>query len=143
MSANAPCKQSSRTARIVEVHPAPQVADEDNDPTMDRDPVAPVGGPPGDDGPGGDPGDDDPNDLSNDNEDNDNEVEDLSRPVLPDQELTKGGSAITSGCQQCARAMKLRYITWWWQSHERKLTGFGNGFGRCLVSVSTSRRESE
>ena len=31
----------------------------------------------------------------------------LSRPVLPDWELTKGGSAIMSGCQQCARAMKL------------------------------------
>ena len=58
MSANAPRKQSSCTARIVEVHPALQVADEDDDPTMDRDLVAPVGGPPGDDGPGGDPGDD-------------------------------------------------------------------------------------
>ena len=31
----------------------------------------------------------------------------LSRPVLPDRELMKGGSAITSGCQQRARAMKL------------------------------------
>ena len=31
----------------------------------------------------------------------------VSRPVLPDWELTKGGSAIVSGCQQCARAKKL------------------------------------
>ena len=68
MSTNAPREQSSRTARIVEVHPAPQVADEDDDPTMDRDPVAPIGGPPGDDGPGGDPGDDDPNNPFNDDE---------------------------------------------------------------------------
>ena len=67
----------------------------------------------------------------------------VSRPVLPDRELTKGGSAITSGCQQRARAMKLRYVAWWWRSRERKLTGFGSGFGRCLVSVSTSRRGSE
>ena len=28
----------------------------------------------------------------------------LSRPVLPGQDLTKGGSAIASGCQQRARA---------------------------------------
>ena len=62
MSANAPREQSSCTAHIMEVHPTLQVADEDNDPTMDRDPVAPVGGPPGDDSPGGDPGDDNPND---------------------------------------------------------------------------------
>ena len=41
MSANAPHKQSSCMARIVEVHPVLQVADEDNDPTMDCDPVAP------------------------------------------------------------------------------------------------------
>ena len=67
----------------------------------------------------------------------------VSRPVLPDQELTKGGSAIMSGCQQHARAMKLRYVAWWWQSCERKPTRFGNGFGHCLASVSTSRRESE
>ena len=31
----------------------------------------------------------------------------VSRLVLPDRELMKGGSAITSGCQQRARAMKL------------------------------------
>ena len=55
-------------ARIVEVHPVLQVANEDNDPTMDRDLVTPVGGLPGDDGPGGDPGDDDPNDPFNDDE---------------------------------------------------------------------------
>ena len=67
----------------------------------------------------------------------------LSRPVLPDRELTKGGSAITSGCQQRARAMKLRYVAWWWRSRERKPTGFGSGFGRCLASVSTSRQGSE
>ena len=67
----------------------------------------------------------------------------VSRPVLPDRELTKGGSAITSGCQQCARAMKLRYVAWWWRSRERKLTGFGSGFGHCLASVSTSRQGSE
>ena len=83
MSANAPREQSSRTACIVEVHPAPQVADEDDDPTMDRDPVAPVGGPPGDDGPGGDPGDDDPNDPFNDDEDDDNEVEDQLNQLDP------------------------------------------------------------
>ena len=83
MSANAPRKQSSRTARIMEVHPAPQVADKDNDPTMDRDPVAPVGGPPGDNSPGGDPGDDDPNDPFNDNEDNDNKVEDQLNQLDP------------------------------------------------------------
>ena len=67
----------------------------------------------------------------------------MSRPVLPDRELTKGGSAITSGCQQHARAMKLQYVAWWWRSRERKPTGFRNGFGRCLASVSMSRRESE
>ena len=67
----------------------------------------------------------------------------LSRPVLPDRELTKGGSAITSGCQQRARAMKLRYVAWWRWSRERKPTGFGNGFGRCLASVSMSRQGSE
>ena len=67
----------------------------------------------------------------------------MSRPVLPDRELTKGGSAITSGCQQRAQAMKLRYVAWWWQSRERKPTRFGSGFGRCLASVSTSRRGSE
>ena len=67
----------------------------------------------------------------------------LSRPVLPDRELTKGGSAIMLGCQQRARAMKLRYVAWWWRSRERKPTRFGNGFGCCLASVSTSRRESE
>ena len=79
MSANAPHEQSSRTARIVEVHPALQVADEDDDPTMDRDPVAPVGGPPGDDGPSGDPGDDDPNNPFND----DDEVEDQLNQLDP------------------------------------------------------------
>ena len=79
MSANAPHEQSSRMARIMEVHPALQVADEDDDPTMDRDPVAPVGGPPGDDGPGGDPGDDDPNDPFN----NDDEVEDQLNQLDP------------------------------------------------------------
>ena len=31
-----------------------------------------------------------------------NGVGSVSRPVLPDWELTKGGSAITSGCQQRA-----------------------------------------
>ena len=67
----------------------------------------------------------------------------MSRPVLPNWELTKGGSAITSGCQQRARVMKLRYVAWWWRSRERKPTGFGNGFGRCLASASTSRRGSE
>ena len=67
----------------------------------------------------------------------------VSRPVLPDRELTKGGSVISSGCQQHARVMKLRYVAWWWRSRERKPTGFGNGFGRCLASVSTSRRGSE
>ena len=44
MSSNAPCEQSSHTAHIVEVHPTLQVADEDNDPTMDHDPVTPAGG---------------------------------------------------------------------------------------------------
>ena len=83
MSANAPREQSSRTARIVEVHPAPHVADEDDDPTMDRDPVAPIGGPPGDDGPGGDPGDDDPNDPFNDDKDDDDEVEDQLNQLDP------------------------------------------------------------
>ena len=68
MSANAPRKQSSCTAHIMEVHPAPQVANEDDNPTMDCDPVAPAGGPPSDDGPGGDPGDDDPNDPFNNDE---------------------------------------------------------------------------
>ena len=82
MSANAPRKQSSRTARIVEVHLAPQVANEDDNPTMDRDPVAPIGGPPGDDGPGSDPGDDDPNDLFNDDEDNDDKVEDQLNQLI-------------------------------------------------------------
>ena len=70
-------------------------------------------------------------------------VECMSRPVLPNRELTKGGSAIRSGCQQRARAMKLQYVAWWWRSRERKPTGFGSGFGRCLASVSTSRRGSE
>ena len=79
MSANAPREQSSRTARIVEVHPAPHVANEDDDPTMDCDPVAPVGGPPGDDGPGGDPGDDDPNNPFND----DDKVEDQLNQLDP------------------------------------------------------------
>ena len=51
----------------------------------------------------------------------------------------KGGSVKASGCQQRARAMRLRYIVWWWRSHERKPTRFGNGFGRCLASVSTSQ----
>ena len=83
MSTNAPREQSSCTARIVEVHPALQVADEDNNPTMDRDPVAPTGGPPGDDGPGGDPGDDDLNDLFNDNEDDNDEVEDQLNQLDP------------------------------------------------------------
>ena len=55
MSANAPHEQSSRMACIVEVHPMLQVADEDDDPTMDRDPVAPAGGLPGDDSPSSDP----------------------------------------------------------------------------------------
>ena len=45
MSINAPREQSSRTAHIVEVHPTLQVANEDDDPTMDHDPVAPAGGP--------------------------------------------------------------------------------------------------
>ena len=67
----------------------------------------------------------------------------LSRPVLPNRELTKGGSAIASGCQQSAQAMKLWYVAWWWWSRERKPTRFGNGFGRCLASVSMSRRGSE
>ena len=35
------------------------------------------------------------------------EFDALSRLVLPNRELMKGGSVITSGCQQCARAMKL------------------------------------
>ena len=83
MSANAPREQSSRTARVVEVHPMLQVADKDDDPTMDRDLVAPVGGLPGDDGPGGDPGDDDLNDLFNDNKDNDDEVEDQLNQLDP------------------------------------------------------------
>ena len=83
MSANAPREQSSRTARIVEVHPTPQVADEDDDPTMDRDLVAPVGGPPGDDGPGSDPVDDDPNDPFNDNNNNNNKVEDQLNQLDP------------------------------------------------------------
>ena len=69
--------------------------------------------------------------------------EGLSKPVLPDRELTKGGSAIVSGCQQCARARKLRYVAWWWQLREWKPTVFGNGFGRCLTSISTSWRGSE
>ena len=42
----------------------------------------------------------------------------LSRPVLPNRELAKGGSAIMSCCQQRARAMKLRYVAWWWRSRE-------------------------
>ena len=67
----------------------------------------------------------------------------VSRPVLPNRELAKGGSAITSGCQQRARAMKLQYVAWWWWSRERKPTGFGSGFGCCLASVSTSQRGSE
>ena len=66
MSTNAPCEQSSCTAHIVEIHPALQVADKDDNPTMDRDLVAPTGGPPGDNDPGGDPGDDDLNNLFND-----------------------------------------------------------------------------
>ena len=83
MSANAPRKQSSCTARIMEVHPAPQVADEDDDPTMDHDLVAPAGDLPGDDGPGDDPGDDDPNDLFNDNEDDNDKVEDQLNQLYP------------------------------------------------------------
>ena len=83
MSANAPREQSSCMAHTMEVHPAPQVADEDDDPTMDRDLVAPVGGPPGDDGPGGDPGDDDPNDPFNDNEDDNDKVEDQLNQLDP------------------------------------------------------------
>ena len=83
MSTNAPREQSSHTACIVEVHPMPQVADEDNDPTMDCDLVTPAGGPPGDDSPGGDPGDDDPNDLFNDDEDNNNKVEDQLNQLDP------------------------------------------------------------
>ena len=83
MSANAPHEQSSCMACIVEVHPVPQVADEDDDPTMDRDLVAPIGGPPGDDGPGGDPGDDDLNDPFNDDEDNNDEVEDQLNQLDP------------------------------------------------------------
>ena len=39
--------------------------------------------------------------------------------------------------------MKVQYVAWWWWSHERKLTSFGNGFGRCLASVSMSRQGSE
>ena len=35
------------------------------------------------------------------------QVSSLSKPVLPDRELMKGGSAIASGCQQRAQAMKL------------------------------------
>ena len=63
----------------MEVHPVPQVADKDDDPTMDRDPVAPAGGLPGDDSPGGDPGDDNLNDPFNDN----NEVEDQLNQLDP------------------------------------------------------------
>ena len=62
----------------------------------------------------------------------------MSKPVLPNWELTKGESAIASGCQQHARAKKLRYIVWWWWSHEQKPTVFGNGFRHRLASVSTS-----
>ena len=83
MSANAPREQSSRTAHIVEVHPTPQVADEDDNPTMDRDLVAPIGGPPGDNSPGSDPGDDDPNNPFNDDEDDDDEVEDQLNQLDP------------------------------------------------------------
>ena len=83
MSANAPREQSSHMACIVEVHPTPQLADEDNDPTMDRDLVAPAGGLPGDDGPSGDPGDDDPNDPFNDDKDDDDEVEDQLNQLDP------------------------------------------------------------
>ena len=83
MSTNAPREQSSHMARIVEVHPALQVADEDNNPTMDRDPVAPAGGLPGDDIPGGDPGDDDLNDPFNDDENNNDKVEDQLNQLDP------------------------------------------------------------
>ena len=67
----------------------------------------------------------------------------MSRPVLPNRDLTKGKSVIVSGCQQRARARWLRYVAWWWWSRERKLTGFGNGFRHCLASVSMSQRRSE
>ena len=67
----------------------------------------------------------------------------LSRPVLPDRKLMKGGSTKASGCQQHARAMRLQYVAWWWRSRERKPTRFGNGFGHYLASVSTSRQGSE
>ena len=83
MSANAPRKQFSRMACIMEVHSAPQVADEDNNSTMDCDPVAPVGGPPGDDSPGSDPGDDNPNNPFNDDKDDDDEVEDQLNQLDP------------------------------------------------------------
>ena len=57
--------------------------------------------------------------------------------------MMKEGSVIVSGCQQRARAMKLRYVVWWWWLRERKPTGFGNGFRHCLASISTSRPGSE
>ena len=42
----------------------------------------------------------------------------MSRPVLPNQELTKGGSAIALDCQQRARARWLQYVACWWRLHE-------------------------
>src|SRR5438128_8805537 len=63
----------------------------------------------------------------------------VSRPVLPNQDLKREGSARASGCQQCGRARWLRYIAWWWRSRERRPTGFGIGFGHCLASFSTSQ----
>ena len=108
MSSNAPCEQSSRMARIVEVHPVPQVADEDDDPTMDRDPVAPAGGPPGDNGSGGDPGDDDLNDLFNDNEDDDDEVEDqlnqLDSGLIVFSNLTGAINALARNAQRSSKS---------------------------------------
>ena len=68
MSANAPHEQSTHMAHVVEILPMPQVANDDDNPTMNRDLVTSVGGPPGVNGPDSDPGDNNLNDLFNDDE---------------------------------------------------------------------------
>ena len=108
MSANAPHEQSSHMARIMEVHPAPQVADEDDDPTMDHDPVAPAGGPPGDNSPGGDPGDDDPNDPFNNNNEVEDQLNQLDPGLIVFSNLVGAINALACNAQRNSKSSSLR-----------------------------------
>ena len=108
MSANAPCEQSSHMVHIMEVHPAPQVANEDDDPTMDHDPVTPAGGPPGDDSPGSDPGDDDLNDPFNNNNEVEDQLNQLDPGLIIFSNLVGAINALACNAQRNSESSLLR-----------------------------------